>query len=65
MSKYTEDVIKDWWANVSFETMEEVTGFRMMDFSPEDGYQEFVEVCNDWWDWLDLDNKIIYYQLYN
>lgn len=65
MSKYTEDVIKDWWANVPFDTMEEITGFRMVDFYPEDGYQEFVDACNDWWDWLTLDNKIIYYQMYN
>ena len=65
MSTYTEDVIKEWWASAPFDIMEAITGFRMVDFSPEDGYQEFVEACNDWWDWLTLDNKIIYYQMYN
>jgi hypothetical protein len=64
MSKYTEDVIKDWWANVPFYIKEEITGFRMIDFSTEDGYKEFEEACNDWWEWLTLDNKIIYYQMY-
>lgn len=58
------NTVNNWWANVSFDTMEEITGFRMADFSPEDGYQEFVDACNDWWDWIDLDNKIIYYQMY-
>ena len=65
MSKNIAYIIKNWWASVSFETMEEITGFRMIDFSPECGYQEFVEACNDWWNWLTPDNKIIYYQMYN
>ena len=59
------NIVNNWWLNVPFDIMEEVTGFRMIDFSSEDGYQEFVEACNDWWDWLTLDNKIIYYQMYN
>lgn len=59
------NVVNNWWANVSFDTMEEITGFRMVDFCSEDGYQEFVDACNDWWDWMTLDNKIIYYQMYN
>lgn len=63
--KYTEDAIKDWWANVPFDTMEAITGFRRIHFSPEDGYQEFVDACNDWWNWLTLESKIIYYQMYN
>jgi hypothetical protein len=65
MSEYTEDIVNGWWATASFETMEEITGFRMIDFSPEDDYQEFVEACNDWWNWLTLYNKTIYYQMYN
>lgn len=65
MSKNIAYIIKNWWASVSFETMEEITGFRMIDFSPEGGYREFVEACNDWWNWLTPDNKIIYYQMYN
>jgi hypothetical protein len=65
MSEYTEDIVNGWWATASFETMEEITGFRMIDFSTEDGYQEFVEACDDWWNWLPLYNKTIYYQMYN
>ena len=37
MSTYTEDVIKEWWASAPFDIMEAITGFRMVDFSPEDG----------------------------
>lgn len=58
------DIVNNWWSNVPFYIKEEITGFRMIDFSTENVYREFVEACNEWWDWLTLDNKILYYQMY-
>ncbi|MFS2717026.1 hypothetical protein AAH068_19150 [Bacteroides uniformis] len=39
---------EEWWENTDFPTMERITGCRQTDFSPEDGYQEFVDACNEW-----------------
>ena len=43
---------EEWWENTDFPTMERITGCRQTDFSPEDGYQEFVDACNEWWNEL-------------
>lgn len=44
-----EERMQTWWEETDFTAMERITGYRQDDFSPEDGYQEFVDVCNDWW----------------
>lgn len=55
------DSTESWWGELGFEDMELVTGFRQDDFSPEDGYQEFVDACDEWWNDLDEDQKINIY----
>lgn len=47
-----------WWKVSDFKQMERTTGYRQDDFSPEEGYQEFVDACNKWWDALSTEEKI-------
>lgn len=42
-------VADSWFQSLEFKEMERVTGFRQDDFSPDDGYQDFVDACEDWW----------------
>jgi hypothetical protein len=46
-----------WFQNADFPTMEKITGYRQSDFSPEDGYQDFVDACEDWWGELSTEEK--------
>lgn len=46
-----------WWGDADFSTMERVTGYRQDDFSPEEGYQDFVDACNKWWKAKSYDEK--------
>ena len=39
----------EWFGNLDFRSLERVTGFVQTDYSPEDGYQDFVDACEDWW----------------
>jgi hypothetical protein len=41
--------------------MERVTRYRQLDCNPEDGYQEFVDVCNGWWNEKTAEEKISIY----
>jgi len=61
MARVTEAVVNEWWGNCGFREMEMITGFQMTDFDPEDGYQEFVDACDEWWDKLPLKEKIAWY----
>lgn len=57
MARVTEAVVNAWWGDCSFREMEKITGFRMTDFNSEDGYQEFVDVCDEWWNKLSFGEK--------
>lgn len=46
-----------WFGNLDFATLEKVTGFIQTDYSPEDGYQDFVDVCEDWWSGLTMQQR--------
>jgi hypothetical protein len=50
--------IDGWWDDAGFEEMERVSGYRRTDFSPEDGYREFVDACNKYWEGLPVEEKI-------
>lgn len=41
--------VNSWWADADFPMMEKVTGYRQSCFSPEEGYQDFVDACDEWW----------------
>lgn len=66
-SKENSESVKslDAWFNAQdFKTMERMTGYSQGDFDPEDGYQEFVDACESWWDQLSTIEKIGYYKTY-
>ena len=56
--------VEQWWSGTNFRQMEIITGFQQLEFSPKDGYQEFVDTCNNYWDKLDSDEKIELWQTY-
>ena len=58
-------VAKRWWNETDFRLMALITGFRQYEFNPEDGYQEFVDACDNYWDLLDRDEKIRIWREYN
>lgn len=58
MKEFSEK-IHEWWGSTSFKEMERITGFRQIDFSPEEGYQDFVDACNNWWNSKSYDEKRI------
>lgn len=53
----TEEELDAWWGNLGFEEMEVATGYSVDDFDPEDGYQEFIDVCDEWWSELSYEEK--------
>ena len=53
--------IADWWGQTEFKAMERITGYRQIDFSPEEGFQAFVDACHEWWNGKTNDEKISVY----
>ena len=53
----TEKELKEWWGKTDFREMEKVTRFMQIDFNPEDGYQDFVDACDNWWEGLSKEDK--------
>lgn len=54
--------LDEWWHGLDFRQMERITGYRQDDFDPEDGYQDFVDVCDNWWESLSIEEKTQLYQ---
>ncbi|MDR1370099.1 MAG: hypothetical protein LBJ72_08275 [Dysgonamonadaceae bacterium] len=48
---------EQWWRKTDFRQMENITGYRQFEFDPEDGYQAFVDACNNYWNSLSRDGK--------
>lgn len=65
MLKNTLKKIQNWWQNCDFLLMEEITGFKQTDFNPEDGYQEFVDACDNWWKEKSISEKLKIYKEFN
>lgn len=65
MAKISKETLNEWWGNCGFKEMEFITGYKQYEFSPDDGYQDFVDACNDWWEHLPTQEKINLYNLYN
>lgn len=53
-----------WFANTDFATLEKMTGLKYYLFNDEDGYQEFVDVCEKWWKKLTVSEKESIYHEY-
>lgn len=47
----------EWFGNLDFPSLERVTGFIQTDYSPEDGYQDFVDICDNWWEDLTISQR--------
>jgi hypothetical protein len=59
------DEIEEWWDNTGFKEKERITGYRRPDFSPGDGYREFVDACNTYWEELPVEEKIEKWSAFN
>lgn len=57
--------LNEWWGNADFRLMEKITKTKDYWFSEEDGYQEFVDFCDNWWVSLSIENKNDVYNEYN
>lgn len=64
MNTITNTMLDEWWKQRSFEEMEEITGYYQLSFSSDEGYQEFVDACDEYWDWLIFDIKLYYYKTF-
>ena len=70
MLKNTKKEIQNWWINCDFKTMEEITGFKITEFikqshaNPEDGYLEFIDACDNWWNEKSNSEKMKIYKEY-
>lgn len=42
--------VDSWFGHLDFKEMERITGFGQEDFPSDEGYQEFVDACENWWD---------------
>ena len=60
----TEKILNEWWYNTEFKEMEKITRLIQSDFNPEDGYQEFVDACDNWWENLSKEDKQDVYNNY-
>jgi hypothetical protein len=38
-----------WFGSLNFVTIERITRLRQSNFSYENGYQSFVDACEQWW----------------
>ena len=65
MARMTKAQLDEWWGLCDFKTMEFVTGYCQHTFSPEDGYQEYVDFCDNWWDSLTYNQKLSVYKDHN
>ena len=54
--------VQAWWDELEFEHLIRITGYHPTDFNPEDGYQDFVDACNDYWNELDEFDKMRIYR---
>lgn len=57
--------LDNWFAELDFQELESITGFRQYNFDPEDGYQDFVDACDNWWKELSTGEKKEIYNEYN
>ena len=57
--------VQAWWNELEFEHLIRITGYHPTDFNPEDGYQDFVDACNDYWEKLSYEDKLSHYNEFN
>ena len=62
--KTTIAEVEQWWSQADFTIMETVTGFEYHNFVSEDGYQDFVDACDNYWNQLTDSEKIRVWKKY-
>lgn len=61
----TKEKLNDWFQSLDFISMEKITRLKQRNFSAEDGYQDFVDACENWWNSIDLEEKKSIYEEWN
>ena len=56
MARISLAQLNEWWGNCGFDTLGDILGYKFYEFNPEDGYQEYVDFCDNWW------NSLTYYE---
>jgi hypothetical protein len=57
--------LNGWFNSLDFITMEKMTRLKQCNFSDEDGYQNFVDACENWWNSINLQEKKSAYDEWN
>jgi hypothetical protein len=57
-----EKDLDSWWGQLGFDEMKRITGLDYRYFSPEDGYQEYVDISNKLWQNKSFEDKL---EIYN
>jgi hypothetical protein len=65
MKSISNEQLNEWWNNRSFDEMEEITGYANYEFSPEYGYQDYIDACDEIWNNLTYGEKISAYNKLN
>jgi len=60
-----QKLVNQWWNSVEFAIMEKITGYRQSDFDPAEGYQAFVDACNECWENFSKKEKFSTWKNYN
>ena len=56
------DDADEWFCEIDFDTMERISGMKRDEYSDEDGYQDFVDAVEDWWNCLSDLDKVEFYR---
>ncbi len=65
MARISLAQLNEWWGNCGFDEMADILGYKFYEFSPEDGYQEYVDFCDNWWNSLTYNQKLSVYKDHN
>ena len=52
-----ERIMKEWFDEQPFNILEQMVGRKYTEFNDEDGYQEFVDYCEEWWNGLSYSGR--------
>lgn len=51
----------NWYNNTDFDTMERISGIKLVRLSDEDDCQKFVDDVDNWWRDIDCEQKVAIY----
>ena len=65
MKPISNEQLNEWWNNCSFDEMKEITGYASYEFSSDDGYQDYIDACDEIWNNLTYGEKLSAYNKLN